>query len=153
VTAEPTVPSAGAGGYFHVGLLVEDIEAAGEHFSAQLGLRFEPPRLTHPVTGEDVRVAYSLTGPPYLELIEMTGDGLFSRDRGGGFHHLGALCVDVPALVRSLDRVAGSYVCLVRLDGEPRVILELPPPPGVPVEWVDRGLWERRERAMREPVS
>ena len=81
--------------YFHVGVLVADLDAAIERFSALLGLRFGPVSDTQtPVQGatevtEHVLATYSLDGPPYIELIQGGGDGLFSLRNGEGLHHLG----------------------------------------------------------------
>ena len=56
--------------FFHVGILVRDIDRAAEDFSAILGLQFEPVRTAPVVTGETNRFCYSLQGPPYLGLVE-----------------------------------------------------------------------------------
>jgi catechol 2,3-dioxygenase-like lactoylglutathione lyase family enzyme len=84
--------------FFHLGLLVEDIEAAMARFSETLGLTFTAPtrtRVDHLVEdglgtrSVDITVAYSQEGPPYYELIESHPDGLYGRQHGEGFHHLG----------------------------------------------------------------
>ena len=66
--------------HFHVGILVKDIEAAAADFIALLGVEFEPVHAQQVGTGDTVRLCYSLQGPPYLELMEMTGP----RTRGRG---------------------------------------------------------------------
>jgi catechol 2,3-dioxygenase-like lactoylglutathione lyase family enzyme len=81
--------------YFHVGILVADLEAAIERFSRVLGVRFGPVSDTQtPVQGETntverIRATYSVDGPPFFELIEGSGNGLFSLQNGEGLHHLG----------------------------------------------------------------
>ena len=82
--------------YFHVGILVNDLESAIERFSKVLGLTFNEPmtanfaRLEDPGPHEGfVRCTYSREGPPYVELLESNGDGLFSSSHGEGVHHLG----------------------------------------------------------------
>lgn len=81
--------------YFHVGILVGDLEAAMERFSRVLGLRFGPVSDTQTAVEsettsvEHIRATYSLDGPPFLELIAGSGDGLFSLRNGEGLHHLG----------------------------------------------------------------
>jgi hypothetical protein len=81
--------------YFHVGILVADLEVAIERFSRVLGLRFGPvsdtqtPVAGETVTVEHIRATYSVDGPPFLELIQASGDGLFSLQNGEGLHHLG----------------------------------------------------------------
>ena len=57
--------------YFHVGILVRDVEAARADFTAKLGVEFEPVHSQKIATGETTRFCYSLQGPPYLELVEM----------------------------------------------------------------------------------
>lgn len=74
---------------FHVGILVKDIEAAVAHFGALLGAEFEPVHSQEISTGETIRLCYSLQGPPYLELVEMTGVGVWSPCQGEGLHHIG----------------------------------------------------------------
>lgn len=81
---------------FHVGVLVGDLEGAISRFSARLGLTFETPRAIDVVVEEGgsgrprtVRVAYSIEGPPFVELIESQPDGLWGRHHGEGLHHVG----------------------------------------------------------------
>jgi hypothetical protein len=68
--------------FFHLGILVRDIDQAARDFSALLGLRFEPVRAAPVVTGEVMRFRYSLDGPPFLELVQMAGSGIWGRLRG-----------------------------------------------------------------------
>ena len=72
--------------FFHVGVLVRDIEQAAVDFGELLGLRFEPVRSAPLVTGEPMRFRYSLAGPPFIELVQMAdtslGIGAPSRARG-----------------------------------------------------------------------
>jgi hypothetical protein len=82
--------------FFHVAILVEDIDAAIVDFSRTLGLTFHPPiraefsRLEDPdAHASFCRCTYSQDGPPHVELIEANGDGLFSIKHGEGVHHLG----------------------------------------------------------------
>lgn len=83
--------------YFHIGVLVSDLEAAMDKFSRVLGLTFNDPitatfdNLEDPDPGEAfVRCTYSREGPPHIELLEANGeDGLWSIKNGEGFHHLG----------------------------------------------------------------
>jgi hypothetical protein len=87
--------------FFHVGILVADLHEAIERFSQKLGLSFcEPSQMTvtleHGPAHEgatraecELRATYSRQGPPYIELIQGEGDGLFSLAHGEGMHHLG----------------------------------------------------------------
>jgi catechol 2,3-dioxygenase-like lactoylglutathione lyase family enzyme len=83
--------------YFHIGILVVDLEAAVDRFSSAMGLSFRPVRTTsidHIEDPEDHpgahRGTYSYEGPPYIELLEATTDSrLWSPDQGEGIHHIG----------------------------------------------------------------
>ncbi len=48
--------------YFHVGILVRDVEAARADFTAKLGVEFEPVHSQQIATGETTRFCYSLAG-------------------------------------------------------------------------------------------
>ena len=81
--------------FYHFGILVEDLEAAVERFADLFSLTFIGPRtfrinrLADPDEHcLEVRAAYSHQGPPHLELIQASGDGLYSQSRLG-FHHVG----------------------------------------------------------------
>jgi len=83
--------------YFHIGILVADLEVAVDRFSSAMGLSFRPVRTTsvdHIEDPEDHpgahRGTYAYEGPPYIELLEATGDSrLWSADQGEGMHHIG----------------------------------------------------------------
>jgi catechol 2,3-dioxygenase-like lactoylglutathione lyase family enzyme len=112
--------------YFHVGILVRDVEAARADFTARLGVEFEPVHDQQIATGETTRFCYSLQGPPYLELVEMTGTGSWSPEQPEGFHHLGVGDPSVPAR------------CTAFADGLPLVVLTPPEAlHGVRVEYFD----------------
>lgn len=88
--------------YFHVGILVENLEAAIDRFSKVLGLTFNDPLMAEFECLEDpdphegfVRCTYSRQGPPFIELLEANGAGLFSLAQGQGVHHMGFWDPDV----------------------------------------------------------
>jgi catechol 2,3-dioxygenase-like lactoylglutathione lyase family enzyme len=107
--------------FFHVGILVRDVEAARADFTAKLGVEFEPVHSQQLATGETTRFCYSFQGPPYLELVEMTGDGSWSAAHEEGFHHIGVSDPGVPARCAAF----GDGVDLIApaADGSPRVAL------------------------------
>jgi catechol 2,3-dioxygenase-like lactoylglutathione lyase family enzyme len=113
--------------FFHVGVLVRDIDQAAEDFGQTLGLRFEPVRSAPLVTGETMRFCYSLAGPPYLELVQMadTSLGIWGPDQGEGLHHIAFADPDVPgscaAFGGQADTVVGGGA-----GGSPRVIFTRP---------------------------
>jgi len=125
--------------FFHVGILVRDVEAARADFTAKLGLEFEPVHSQQIATGETTRFCYSLPGPPYLELVEMTGTGSWSPDQPEGFHHIGISDPAVPARCSAL----GGQAELIApgQDGSPLVALTRPEAlHGVRVEYFDAGV-------------
>ncbi|HEX9041956.1 MAG TPA: VOC family protein [Trebonia sp.] len=125
--------------FFHVGILVRDVEAARADFAAKLGLEFEPTRSQRIATGETTRFCYSLQGPPYLELVEMTGTGSWSAGQPEGFHHIGISDPSVPARCAAF----GDQADLIAPgeDGAPRVVLTRPEAlHGVRVEYFDAGV-------------
>lgn len=103
---------------FHIGILVGDIEAAVKAFSEALGVTF--PGLMHAeVTVEEdplgthlfqTRAAYSNEGPPYIELIEANGTGVWGTDKEHGLHHIGVYDTDL----------LGHLACLVNAGNEPQ---------------------------------
>jgi catechol 2,3-dioxygenase-like lactoylglutathione lyase family enzyme len=125
--------------FFHVGILVRDVEAARADFTAKLGVEFEPVHSQQIATGETTRFCYSLQGPPYLELVEMTGTGSWSAEQPEGFHHIGISDPSVPARCAAFgdqfDLIAPAG------DGAPQVALTRPEAlHGVRVEYFDAGV-------------
>jgi hypothetical protein len=84
-----------AANYYHIGILVKDIDEAIERFSRVFQIAFNPPASMtrgmtwhgHPIE-ETMRVSYSTT-EPFVELIECAGSGYFSCEQGEGVHHVG----------------------------------------------------------------
>jgi catechol 2,3-dioxygenase-like lactoylglutathione lyase family enzyme len=119
--------------YFHVAILVPDLAQAMERFGRALGMTFAPPiRARIPgiegqpgATADVAPVTYSRDGPPYLELIEAAGDGVFGAGRGYGVHHIGIWVDDPRAAARSLLG-AGLRVEAGLDDGTDRVALTDP---------------------------
>lgn len=122
--------------YFHVGILVRGIEAAAADFTALLGVEFEPVRSQQVATGETIRMCYSLQGPPYLELMEMTGEDIWSPAHGEGLHHIGVCDPSVPGRCTAF----GPNVDLISAagDGSPQVVITRPEAlHGVRLEYFD----------------
>jgi catechol 2,3-dioxygenase-like lactoylglutathione lyase family enzyme len=127
--------------FFHIGILVRDVEAARADFTARLGVEFEPVHSQQIATGETTRFCYSLQGPPYLELCEMTGTGSWSPEQPEGFHHIGVADQDVAARCT----LFGNEVDLIAPgdNGVPRVVLTRPETlHGVRVEYFDEKVAE-----------
>lgn len=95
---------------FHTGVLVPDLEEAAARFGEALGLTFMPPAIAHVDRFEqksrveelDLRITWSVEGPPYLELLEsQDNDGLYGRAQEG-LHHIGLWEPDPEALMERL---------------------------------------------------
>lgn len=111
--------------YFHVGILVRDVEAAAEDFTRLLGLEFEPTRTAPIVSGEMMRFRYSLQqGGPYLELVQMTDSGIWGPEAGEGLHHIAFAADDVAGRCLAFDNQADTVV--QGEDGAARVIFTRP---------------------------
>lgn len=96
----------------HVGILVEDLAEGIERYSKILGVRFRPANLAKfaVVEQDGVRapdelwMTYSMEGPPYVELMQATGSGVWSRAHGFGLHHIGGFASDLPAQMQWLEQ-------------------------------------------------
>ena len=84
---------------YHVGHLVPDLLGAIQALGDGMQITWAPPfemrsGFTRPDGSSDdqsVRIAFSASGPPYLELIEVVAaaDSIFAEPRLGGMHHVG----------------------------------------------------------------
>jgi catechol 2,3-dioxygenase-like lactoylglutathione lyase family enzyme len=81
---------------YHFGVLVYNLEEAIERFSDLFGLTFNDPtdirlnRLADPDEHPfDLRATYSRQGPPFMELLEANGNGVYGAHHGEGLHHVG----------------------------------------------------------------
>jgi len=122
--------------FFHIGILVKDVEAARADFTAKLGVEFEPVHSQQIATGETTRFCYSLAGPPYLELVEMTGTGSWSADQPEGFHHIG---IGDPSVAARCS-LFGDGVDLIAPGENGSPLVALTPPDalhGIRVEYFD----------------
>lgn len=127
--------------YFHVGVLVRDLDVAAATFAARLGIDFEPVRTGTLATGDRTRYCYSLQGPPFIELMQMTGEGAF-RGPDEGLHHVGYYETDLPGRCALFD---GPTEPLVRTaDGAPLVCYTDPADlHGVRLEFLAPGVGSR----------
>lgn len=96
---------------FHVGIVVDDFEAARQRITDTLGYEWGPDvqleytmeRPDGPITYQQ-RLQYSVT-EPRLELVQSV-DGTPLQPSSSGLHHFGYWCTDVEAT--SADLVAGG---------------------------------------------
>ena len=84
--------------YYHVGIVVHNYEEAVEHYSNLLDIKFtepaeavvcfENPQTQQTETAKLIAV-YSRTRPPYVELLQATGTGVFSEKNTGQILYFG----------------------------------------------------------------
>ncbi len=94
---------------FHVGLAVEDLDAAMQSLEATMGLRFHPPQdfavpvLVHgEVRDVELVFTYSVQGPQHVELTVGPPDSPWAPSSGPGIHHLGLWSSDVRGEAQAL---------------------------------------------------
>jgi Glyoxalase/Bleomycin resistance protein/Dioxygenase superfamily len=94
---------------FHVGVVVEELDAAMRDLGAALGLTWAPVQQREQVvrTGagelrsDEIRFTYSAEGVPHLELIESATRRVWAPGPPGQLHHVGVFADDVAASSRS----------------------------------------------------
>ena len=97
--------------YFHVGIIVPDLSAAIAHYQDVLGIRFtEPATFRIPVMEDphpheaQLVAAYSMTEPPYYELVQAAGDGITSPKLAGNILYYGLWETDMAARLEKLKQ-------------------------------------------------
>jgi catechol 2,3-dioxygenase-like lactoylglutathione lyase family enzyme len=108
--------------FWHVGILVQDLEGAAARFSEVLGVTFGDPVEAHfdelTETGEiepqKLRVAFSREGPPHYELCQAHDSGIWGRQQGDGVHHLALWEDDVGSRLTELRRFGVDAEMLLR---------------------------------------
>ena len=79
--------------FWQVGIVVPEIESAMAELSAALGVEWSGPR-DREVDGIRIRVAFAMTPPPYLELLEGPPGSVWDATAGARIHHLGFWSAD-----------------------------------------------------------
>lgn len=100
--------------FFHVGMVVPDLDRAVAHYSDVLDIRFtEPatfdiPRLEDPYPHPfKLTAVFSRTEPPYYELIQAEGEGIVSAAQAGKILYYGCWEADMAG---RLDRLRAQGV-------------------------------------------
>jgi methylmalonyl-CoA epimerase len=100
----------------HIGIVVEDLEAALHVYETALGL---PLAQISEVPDQQVKVAFMPLGESNVELVQPTSDDTgvarFLEKRGEGIHHV---CIQVDAIEAALERLKAHEVPLI--DEKPR---------------------------------
>jgi catechol 2,3-dioxygenase-like lactoylglutathione lyase family enzyme len=141
-----SAPRASAPTFYHVGIVTADIDDAVEKYSNVFDLAFAPiltsegVRFTGAYEAEhDIRWAFSVDGPPYIELIQGVGDDLLSAAGGDRIHHIGRWAPH--GQVAALKSKMGDYISIDRpgLEGNSVWFADPSHFRGIWVELVDEG--------------
>ena len=130
---------------FHIGIIVPNMAEAIDKFAKVLDLTFTEPATVHVTRDVDggvegpleLQLAFSHEGPPYFELLEATGDGLYSQL---GLHHIGLWESDNAARRDHLV-AAGVNVTTIQYTPDGEIIALYSDPVdlfGARIEFVDR---------------
>jgi quinol monooxygenase YgiN/catechol 2,3-dioxygenase-like lactoylglutathione lyase family enzyme len=131
--------------FFHVGLVVTDLEQAVKHYSDVHGIEFtEPavfdiPRLEDPDPHPFKLVAvFSRTEPPHYELIQADGDGIVSAAQAGKILYYGIWEPDMAGRLARLQAQGIGIDASFRADADstPFAIITAPDPLGARIEYV-----------------
>lgn len=139
-----------AASFFHVGILVDDLDKAIKRFENVLEIEFLAPVNVHvdyleqagETTPLDLHISYSKQGPPYYELLEAQGAGIYGIHQGIGVHHIG---VWEPNCENRLERLVHKHGLVreaVQYTPDRRIIVAYLEPTalyGTRIEIVDQG--------------
>ncbi len=136
--------------YFHIGILVPDLDEAIERFGDVLGVTFADRVYQDSQYFDDgdvikdlrLHLTFSTDGPPYYELLEAQGDGLYSMKHGAGLHHVGVWEADCNAKRQEFEGKGMNHEATIyRPDGSIIVTFFEPGPlGGVRIELADLDL-------------
>lgn len=137
--------------YYHIGIVVRNLEQAVEHYSNLLGVKFTEPTdsvlcIEAPATrqSENIKVvaAYSRARPPYLELIQAGGNGIFSAENAGQILYFGIWESDLESRMEKLEQQGIRIDALIRptCDKPPTGIITAPDQMGVRMEYLSTSL-------------
>jgi len=104
------IPATGDGAeLYHTGIVVPDLGVAAERYADLLGLQFASVRrsvmsvrVDGVVREAELLVTYTMTGPPYLELIEEVSGSVWGTTNLG-LNHIGFYAHDLATARRRLE--------------------------------------------------
>ena len=149
--------------FFHTGIVVPDLQEAVKVYSDVLGLAFTEPAEFHVPRLEDpdphpftLTGVFSMSDPPYYELIQAEGDGIVSAANAGSILYYGIWETDMAARWEWLRANNVGIDALFRPDesSPPFAIITAPDLLGGRVEYVDiadKGPIEEWVRTGRYP--
>jgi quinol monooxygenase YgiN/catechol 2,3-dioxygenase-like lactoylglutathione lyase family enzyme len=152
------LPAAQPPSYFHVGMVVPDLEEAVKRYTDVLGVQFtEPavfdvPRLEDPYPHPfKLTAAFSMTEPPFYELIQAEGEGIVSLAHAGKILYYGIWEPDMGGRLAQLRAQGVGIDALFRTDAEsdPFAIITAPDLFGARIEYVGTDASEDIEELVR----
>jgi Glyoxalase/Bleomycin resistance protein/Dioxygenase superfamily len=137
--------------YYHIGIVVRNHEEAIEHYANLLDVTFTEPTDTvlcieNPLTQqtENLKVvaAYSRTRPPYLELIQAGGNGIFSEKNAGQILYFGIWESDLEGRIKKLKELGIGIDALIRpaFGKPPTAVITAPDKMGIRMEYLSTSL-------------
>ena len=109
--------------FFHIGILVPDLEEAQDKFTRLFGISFTAVasaqyEIIRPESGTRIsrssRMCYSTDGPPHYELMQADASDFFGPPEGMRIHHVGLWTSDVGQAQRQVREIG------LRTDAETR---------------------------------
>ena len=133
--------------YYHIGIVAHDYQEAAEHYSKVLDVKFTEPAesvlyIENPDTqqAETIKVAamYSRNRPPYVELLQANGNGIFSEKNTGQILYFGIWESDIEGRIEELKQQGIGIDALLRSEPGKRAhaIITAPDKMGVRIEYV-----------------
>lgn len=131
--------------FFHVGMVVPDLDKAVAHYSDVLGISFTEPAVFEIPRLEDpdphpfkLTAVFSRTEPPYYELIQADGDGIVSAAHAGKILYYGCWEPDMAGRLERLQAQGVGIDALFRMDADatPFAIITGPDLLGARIEYV-----------------
>lgn len=137
--------------YYHIGIVVRDHAQAIAHYSDVLDVEFTEPTdsvlcIENPQTRqtENIQVVatYSRARPPYLELIQANGSGIFSAQNAGRILYFGIWEPDMEGRIKKLKQQGIDIDALIRpaCDKPVNAIITAPDKMGVRMEYLSMSL-------------
>jgi quinol monooxygenase YgiN/catechol 2,3-dioxygenase-like lactoylglutathione lyase family enzyme len=142
VVAVPALPAS----FFHIGVVVPDLERACARYREVLGLEFTDPAVFDVPCLEDpdphpfkLTAVFSRTAPPYYELIQADGNGIVSADKAGQILYFGCWESDMAGRLKALAKAGVGVDATFRNapDHVPFAIMTAPDLCGARIEYVD----------------
>jgi len=103
--------------FYHVAFLADDLQAAIRYWTDAVGTEFYPAvtsrlrlRKGDAEADADIRLTFSVAGPPWIELIERSAHDPFASSASGTLHHVGIVVQGDPGPAAPEQDADGTYV-------------------------------------------